>query len=99
MYYALCTYYNDVGVVYSATELPIPTVGQLAEVKELCSRFIRATNPTELGYTYDEIKGFDDVNVTLLPEKKGNLLNKHNEYTVQSKVGVARVCGLGRKEA
>ncbi len=98
MYYTLCTCYNDVGVASSTTELPIPTVGQLAEVKELCSRFVRATNPTELGYTYDEIKGFDEVNVTLLPEKKGNLLNKHNEYTVQSKVGVARgVVFLGRR--
>ena len=73
---------------------PYPAVSQLAEIKELCSRYIRATNPTELGYSYDEIKGFDEVNVTLLPEKKGSLLNKHNEYTVQSKVSELNGCGL-----
>ena len=70
----------------SNLELPVPMIGQLSEIRELCGRFVRATNPTELGYTYDEIKGLDDINVTLLPEKKGSILHKHNEYTVQSKV-------------
>ena len=49
------------------------------------ARFNRATNPTDFGYSYEELKGLDDITVTLLPEKKGTLL-KHNEYQVESRV-------------
>lgn len=82
----------SITAVYSLIELPIPDIGQLSDVRDLCGRFIRATNPTELGYTYEEIKSFDEVNVTLMSEKKGSLLHKHNEYTVQSKVHVNCTC-------
>lgn len=48
-------------------------------------RVLRATNPTELGYTYEELKGMDDISVTIMPEKKG-MVFKHVEYLVESRV-------------
>ena len=48
-------------------------------------KVIRATRPTELGYSYEELKAMDDVLVSLLPEKKG-MVFKHVEYLVESKV-------------
>ena len=48
-------------------------------------KVIRATRPTELGYSYEELKAMDDVSVNLLPEKKG-MVFKHVEYLVESKV-------------
>lgn len=72
-------------VVSLNAELPMPTLATLAELKDMWARFNRATNPTEFGYSYEELKGLDDITVTLLPEKKGTLL-KHNEYQVESRV-------------
>ena len=46
---------------------------------------LRTTRPTELGYSYEELKGLDDVSVTIMPEKKG-MVFKHVEYLVESKV-------------
>ena len=48
---------------------------------------LRATNPTQLGYTYEEIKAMDEISVTIMPEKKG-MVFKHVEYLVESKVGI-----------
>lgn len=48
-------------------------------------KLFRATRPTELGYTYEELKSMDEISVTLLPEKKG-VVFKHVEYLVESKV-------------
>lgn len=70
---------------YGDKELPVPSLVPTSEVRDICSRFIRATNPTELGYSYDELKSLDDIKVTLLPEKKGTLLNRHNEYNIESR--------------
>ena len=48
-------------------------------------KVVRATRPTELGYSYEELKAMDDVSVSLLPEKRG-MVFKHVEYLVESKV-------------
>ena len=48
-------------------------------------KVLRKTRPTELGYSYEELKTMDDISVSLLPEKKG-MLFKHVEYLVESKV-------------
>ena len=48
-------------------------------------KLFRATRPTELGYTYEELKSMDEISVTLIPEKKG-VVFKHVEYLVESKV-------------
>lgn len=72
-------------VAGTLAELPVPSLGTNAEIQTILTRFFRATKPTELGYTYDELKALDEIKVTLIPEKKGTLL-KHNEYTVESRV-------------
>lgn len=59
----------------------------MAELKDVCARFTRATNPNELGYTYEQLKSLDDIHVSLIPEKKGTLI-KHNEYLVESRVSM-----------
>lgn len=69
----------------SVAELPSPSLASITELKDIKAHFVRATNPSELGYTYEDLKGFDEIKVTLIPEKKGALL-KHNEYTVESRV-------------
>ena len=69
----------------SPPELPSPSLTSLSELKEICAKFYRKTVPTELGYSYSEIKAMDDVSVSLLPEKKGTVF-KHNEYMIESKV-------------
>ena len=51
----------------------------------MCMQVLRATNPTQLGYSYEEIKAMDDISVTIMPEKKG-MVFKHVEYLVESKV-------------
>ena len=48
-------------------------------------KLFRATRPTELGYTYEELKSMDEISVTLIPERKG-VVFKHVEYLVESKV-------------
>ena len=45
----------------------------------------RATNPTQLGYTFEELKAMDDISLTIMPEKKG-MVFKHVEYLLESKV-------------
>ena len=66
-------------------DLPSPKLASLSDLKDICSKFYRSTVPTELGYTYDQIKSMDDIVISLLPEKKGTVF-KHNEYMVESKV-------------
>ena len=75
---------------HSSIELPSPTLAGLPELKVICTKFYRQTVPTELGYSYDEIRTMDDVSVNLLPEKKGTVF-KHNEYMVESKVGIPSI--------
>lgn len=69
---------------YEDSELPSPTLASLSELKDICTKFYRGRIPTELGYTYSELKTMDDVSICLLPEKKGTVF-KHNEYLVESK--------------
>jgi sorting nexin-8 len=69
---------------YEDNELPSPTLASLSELKVICTKFYRSTLPTELGYSYDELKTMDDISISLLPEKKGTVF-KHNEYLVESK--------------
>ena len=57
----------------------------MSDLRSACMKVMRATRPTELGYSYEELKAMDDVIVNLLPEKKG-MVFKHVEYLVESKV-------------
>ena len=57
----------------------------MGELRTACMKVLRVTRPTELGYSYEELKAMDDVSVNLLPEKKG-MVFKHVEYLVESKV-------------
>ena len=67
------------------SELPKPTLGDLADLKALIVRIRRERNPNVLGYNYQELCDFDSIFVELVPEKKGLLL-KHVEYEVTSRV-------------
>ena len=69
----------------STAELPSPTLASMSELRSSCMKILRKMRPTELGYSYEEIKAMDEVNVNLLPEKKG-MVFKHVEYLVESKV-------------
>ena len=71
--------------LFPLTELPSPSLGPIAEMRDSCMKLFRATRPTELGYTYEELKSMDEILVTLIPEKKG-VVFKHVEYLVESKV-------------
>ena len=73
------------------TELPSPNLASLSELTEICSKFYRKAHPTELGFSYSEIKMMDELTVNLLPEKKGTVF-KHNEYLVESKVCFVHHC-------
>ena len=57
----------------------------MSELRSSFVKVFRATRPTELGYSYEELKVMDDVSVSLLPEKKG-MVFKHVEYLIESKV-------------
>lgn len=76
--------YVDYFLITAHVELPIPTMTNTTELKDITKHYIRATNPTELAFTYEELKSLDVVNVSLIPEKKGTLI-KHSEYMVESK--------------
>ena len=67
-------------------ELPKPSLGDLSNLKTMSTKHRRENNPNILGYSYDELKELDTIEVDLIPEKKGILL-KHNEYTISSRVG------------
>ncbi len=67
-------------------ELPIPDLGSVEELTEICKQVFRATRPTELGYSYEDLKNMDDISVSIMPEKKG-MVFKHVEYLVESRVG------------
>lgn len=71
--------------LFPLAELPSPSLGPIAEMRDSCMKLFRATRPTELGYTYEELKSMDEILVTLIPEKKG-VVFKHVEYLVESKV-------------
>lgn len=71
--------------VFLSTELPVPALGDLAEVTLLAQRLHRNSNPVKLNLTYTDICNLDTIEVNLVPEKKGIFL-KHVEYQVISKV-------------
>ena len=66
-------------------ELPKPELASLSELRDMSMQVLRATNPTQLAYSYEELKAMDDVSVTIMPEKKG-MVFKHVEYLVESRV-------------
>lgn len=66
-------------------ELPTPKLASMSELRELSMKVLRVTRPTELGYTYEELKAMDEISVKTLSEKKG-MVFKHVEYAVESKV-------------
>ena len=68
-------------------ELPQPDLASLGDIRRISTGVLRATNPTELNYSYEELKALDEVSVTVMPEKKG-MVFKHVEYLVESKVWV-----------
>ena len=72
-------------VSLSPAELPSPALASMSELRSSCMKILRKMRPTELGYSYEEIKAMDEVSVNLLPEKKG-MVFKHVEYLVESKV-------------
>lgn len=76
---------------HTPTEPPKPDLACLSDLRSLCLQVARASCPTELGYSYEEVKGMDDISVTIMPEKKG-MVFKHVEYLVES-----RVSGGGRR--
>ena len=67
------------------TELPRPDLASLPELRNLSQQVLRVLCPTELGYSYEEVKGMDDITVTIMPEKKG-MVFKYVEYLVESRV-------------
>lgn len=69
-------------------ELPKPDLASLSELREMSMQVLRATNPTQLGYTYEDLKGMDEISVTIMPEKKG-MVFKHVEYLVESRVSAS----------
>lgn len=75
------------------SELPKPDLAPLAELHDMCMHVLRATNPTQLGYSYEELKGMDDISITIMPEKKG-MVFKHVEYLVESRVSPLISSGL-----
>ena len=75
--------------LFLSAELPSPSLAPIAEMRDSCMKLFRATRPTELGYTYEELKSMDEISVTLIPEKKG-VVFKHVEYLVESKVKYGR---------
>lgn len=69
---------------FQGIPLPTPTLGGTEELKAILVRFYRDNAPRVVSYTYEELRGLDDVTVTLIPEKIG-IVFKHVEYEVQSK--------------
>ncbi|XP_062507817.1 sorting nexin-8-like [Corticium candelabrum] len=68
---------------YQDTELPMPTLGDLSDLRKLTLRFRRQSHPTQLGYTYDELVGLDTLHLRIIPGKKG-LIMKHVEFILES---------------
>lgn len=91
-YLALTVHYSVMSTITVPLELPVPELGNMSELHDLCMEVLRATRPTELGYSYEELKGMDDISVTIMPEKKG-MVFKHVEYLVESRVSMM-VCGM-----
>ena len=79
---------------FFSSELPKPSLGDLADLRLWSDKVRREKNPNVLGYTYHELAEFDVVKVELVPEKKG-LIIKHVEYEVTSRVRTTRKCCVG----
>ena len=80
------TYSAVIHQIFSFLDLPKPSLGDLSDLKTLSARVRREKNPNILGYNYEDLLALDNIEVELLPDKKGLLL-KHNEYHVSSRVG------------
>lgn len=66
-------------------ELPIPSLGDLSDLRQLHRQRAQQSQAGGLGLRYSDLCRLDTVNVQLVPEKKGLFL-KHVEYVVTSKV-------------
>lgn len=69
---------------YTDQELPVPKMGELADLRALCMRLRWEQNPTQLSVTYKELTEMDLITIEIVPEKKGIFL-KHVEYDVASR--------------
>ncbi|KAK3089854.1 hypothetical protein FSP39_007091 [Pinctada imbricata] len=68
---------------FSGQELPKPNLGDLSDLRATSVKVRRNKNPNDLGYSFYELCGLDNIKVELVPEKKGLIL-KHVEYEVTS---------------
>ena len=73
-------------------ELPCPTLASISDLRDICAKLFRNAVPTDMGYTFEELKSMDHINVALIPEKKG-MVFKHVEYLIESKVGLVGMVG------
>lgn len=69
---------------FGGQEYPTPELGDLSTIKNLKQQLNLKTNPSVLGLTYSDITQLDNINVELVPEKKGIFL-KYSEYIVSSR--------------
>lgn len=60
-------------------------LGNLSDLRKLTVRVRRASHPTQLGYTYDELVTLDTLYLRIIPGKKGLIL-KHVEFILESHV-------------
>lgn len=70
---------------FSGQELPKPLLGDLSELKYRSNRLRWEKNPSDVCFTYQELCAMDNINVNIIPEKKGLFL-KHVEYQVTSEM-------------
>jgi sorting nexin-8 len=58
-------------------------LGNLSDLRKLTVRVRRQSQPTRLGYTYDELVSLDTLYLRIIPGKKG-LIVKHVEFILES---------------
>ena len=73
------------------SELPVPNLGELSDLRTLRHVVRKVRSPNALSYSYADLCDLDTVIVALVPEKKGLIL-KHVEYEVASQVDFVQVC-------
>ncbi|XP_065826548.1 sorting nexin-8-like [Oscarella lobularis] len=71
--------------VFQDTELPKPKLGELSNLTKMTLEIDRQSNPTVLGFTYDDLVAMDTLYLSVIPGKKG-LIVKHVEFTLDSQL-------------
>ena len=71
--------------VFLHTELPKPKLGELSNLTKMTLEIDRQSNPTVLGFTYDDLVAMDTLYLSVIPGKKG-LIVKHVEFTLDSQL-------------